>query len=111
MGGLGVPPYLAQDTHGTMDEARRLWRMVGRPNVMIKVPGTPEGIPAITALISEGINVNVTLLFSQQVYEQVALAYIAGLDALVARGGDASRVSSGARLFIRRIDTAYAAAL
>ncbi len=108
---LEVSPYLAHDTQGTMGEARRLWRMVGRPNVMIKVPGTPEGIPAITALISEGINVNVTLLFSQQVYEQVALAYIAGLEALVARGGDASRVSSVASFFISRIDSAIDAAL
>lgn len=108
---LEVSPYLAHDTHGTMDEARRLWRTVGRPNVMIKVPGTPEGIPAITALIGEGINVNVTLLFSQQVYEQVALAYIAGLEALVARGGDASRVSSVASFFISRIDTVIDAAL
>lgn len=108
---LEVSPYLAHDTQATMDEARRLWRMVGRPNVMIKVPGTPEGIPAITALISEGINVNVTLLFSQQVYEQVALAYIAGLEALVVRGGDASRVSSVASFFISRIDSAIDAAL
>jgi transaldolase / glucose-6-phosphate isomerase len=108
---LEVSPYLAHDTPATMDEVRRLWQMVGRPNVMIKVPGTPEGIPAITALIGEGININVTLLFSQQVYERVADAYIAGLEALVARGGDVSRVSSVASFFISRIDTAIDAIL
>ena len=108
---LEVSPYLAHDTQGTMDEARRLWRTVGRPNVMIKVPGTPEGIPAITVLISEGINVNVTLLFSQQVYEQVAGAYIAGLEALVTQGGDPSTVSSVASFFISRIDSAIDAAI
>ncbi|MDE2058970.1 MAG: bifunctional transaldolase/phosoglucose isomerase [candidate division NC10 bacterium] len=103
---LEVSPYLSQDTQATMDEARRLWKIVGRPNVMIKVPGTPEGIPAVTTLIGEGININVTLLFSQQVYEQVAGAYIAGLEALVARGGDPGAVSSVASFFISRIDTA-----
>ncbi|MBI2883014.1 MAG: bifunctional transaldolase/phosoglucose isomerase, partial [Candidatus Methylomirabilis oxyfera] len=108
---LEVSPYLAHDTQATMDEVRRLWRMVGRPNVMIKVPGTPEGIPAITALIGEGININVTLLFSQQVYERVADAYIAGLEALVARGGDPDAVSSVASFFISRIDTAIDAIL
>lgn len=108
---LEVSPDLAHDTQATMEEARRLWRMVGRPNVMIKVPGTPEGIPAITALIGEGININVTLLFSRQVYKQVALAYIAGLEALVARGGDPGAVSSVASFFISRIDTAIDAIL
>src|SRR5438270_9364744 len=77
---LEVSPYLARDTQGTMEEARRLWKAVGRENVMIKVPGTPEGIPAFRQLISEGINVNVTLLFSQGVYEEVAQAYIDGLE-------------------------------
>ena len=108
---LEVSPYLAHDMQATMDEARRLWRMVGRPNVMIKVPGTPEGIAAFRQLIAKGINVNVTLLFSQQVYEQVALAYIVGLEALVARGGDPSQVSSVASFFISRIDTAIDAIL
>src|SRR5262252_1923364 len=75
---LEVSPTLARDTEGTIQEARRLWKSVGRSNVMIKVPATPEGIPAIKALIGEGINVNVTLLFSQQAHEQVAEAYIAG---------------------------------
>ncbi|HWQ69022.1 MAG TPA: bifunctional transaldolase/phosoglucose isomerase [Patescibacteria group bacterium] len=108
---LEVSPYLAHDTQATMDEVRRLWRMVGRPNVMIKVPGTPEGVVAFRQLIAKGINVNVTLLFSQQVYEQVTGAYMAGLEALVARGGDPSRVSSVASFFISRIDTAIDAML
>ncbi|MDD5560467.1 bifunctional transaldolase/phosoglucose isomerase [Candidatus Methylomirabilis sp.] len=108
---LEVSPYLAHETQTTMDEARRLWRLVGRPNAMIKVPGTPEGIPAVTALIGEGININVTLLFSRQVYERVADAYIAGLEALVARGGDPGAVSSVASFFISRIDTAIDAIL
>ncbi|MBI3325683.1 MAG: transaldolase, partial [Nitrospinae bacterium] len=76
---LEVSPYLAHDTAGTLEEARRLWRAVGRDNVMIKVPGTPAGLPTITQLISEGINVNVTLLFAQEIYERVAEAYILGL--------------------------------
>ena len=75
---LEVSPYLAHDTQGTIAEARRLWKAVGRDNVMIKVPGTAEGLPAIQQLISEGMNINVTLLFAQEVYEQVAEAYIAG---------------------------------
>ncbi len=76
---------------------------------MIKVPATPQGIPAIRQLIGEGINVNVTLLFSQDAYEQVAEAYMSGLEALVARGGDPSRVASVASFFISRIDTAIEA--
>jgi transaldolase/glucose-6-phosphate isomerase len=102
---LEVSPYLARDTKGTIEEARRLWKSVARDNVMIKVPGTAEGIPAIEQLIGEGININVTLLFSQQVYEQVAQAYITGLEALAAKGGDLSRVASVASFFISRIDT------
>jgi transaldolase / glucose-6-phosphate isomerase len=102
---LEVSPYLANDTNGTIAEARRLWKSVNRENVMIKVPGTPEGVPAIKQLISEGMNINVTLLFSQQVYEQVAEAYIAGLEQLAAEGGDLSRVASVASFFISRIDT------
>ena len=77
---LEVSPYLAHDTNGTLDEARRLWKTVSRENVMIKVPGTAEGIPAIRQLISEGINVNVTLLFAQPVYEEVAAAFIDGVE-------------------------------
>jgi transaldolase / glucose-6-phosphate isomerase len=102
---LEVSPYLARDTKGTLDEARRLWKTVGRENVMIKVPGTTEGIPAFQQLISEGININVTLLFSQEVYKRVAEAYIAGLEQLSARGGDVSKIASVASFFISRIDS------
>ena len=81
---LEVSPYLARDTQGTLEEARRLWKAVDRPNIMIKVPGTADGIPAFEQLISEGINVNVTLLFSQEVYQKVAEAYVRGLDKFAA---------------------------
>ncbi len=108
---LEVSPSLARDTQGTVEEARRLWKTVGRPNLMIKVPATPEGIPAIQTLIGEGINVNVTLLFSQAVYERVAQAYIAGLEALAGRGGDLGGIASVASFFISRIDTAIDARL
>jgi transaldolase/glucose-6-phosphate isomerase len=103
---LEVSPDLAYDTNGTLDEARRLWKTVNRANVMIKVPATPPGIPAIRTLISEGVNVNVTLLFDLGAYEAVAEAYIAGLEALAAKGGDPSRVESVASFFISRIDAA-----
>ncbi len=103
---LEVSPYLARDTKNTLIEARRLWKEVNRPNVMIKVPGTTEGIPAFQQLISEGININVTLLFSQRVYENVAQAYIAGLEKLAATGADTSGVASVASFFISRIDSA-----
>jgi len=106
---LEVSPYLARDTQGTMAEARRLWKTVARENVMIKVPGTAEGIPAFQQLISEGININVTLLFSQDVYKQVAEAYIAGLERLAARGGDVSKIASVASFFISRIDNSIEA--
>jgi transaldolase/glucose-6-phosphate isomerase len=102
---LEVSPYLAHKTQETLEEARRLWKTVGRENVMIKVPGTPEGILAIRQLISEGININVTLLFAQEVYERVAEAYIAGLEDLAKRGGDLSRVASVASFFVSRIDS------
>ena len=103
---LEVSPHLAHDTQGTIREARRLWQTVSRPNLMIKVPATPAGLPAIEQLISEGINVNVTLLFSQEVYERVAEAYIAGLERLAAAAGDVGGVASVASFFISRIDTA-----
>jgi transaldolase len=102
---LEVSPLLAHDTEDTLKEARRLWKAVGRENVMIKVPGTPEGIPAFEQLTSEAINVNVTLLFAQEVYEKVAESYIAGLEKLAARGGDVSKIASVASFFISRIDT------
>ncbi|MBW4625955.1 MAG: bifunctional transaldolase/phosoglucose isomerase [Brasilonema octagenarum HA4186-MV1] len=103
---LEVSPYLANDTQQTISEARRLWQEVDRPNLMIKVPATPAGIPAIEQLISEGINVNVTLLFAENVYEQVANAYMTGLELLTAKGGDISRTASVASFFVSRIDTA-----
>ncbi len=99
-----VSPYLGFDTEETVAEARRLWKMVDQPNLMVKVPATEEGIPAIRTLIGEGININVTLLFSVEVYEQVAKAYIAGLDDLVKKGGDPSRIGSVASFFVSRID-------
>jgi transaldolase/glucose-6-phosphate isomerase len=103
---LEVSPHLARDIRKTIQEARRLWKAVGRENVMIKVPATREGIPAIEQLIGEGINVNVTLLFAERAYEDVAQAYIAGLETLAAKGGAVSRVASVASFFISRIDTA-----
>ncbi len=106
-----VSPHLARDTHGTLKEARRLWKAVARDNVMIKVPATPEGIPAITQLISEGINVNVTLLFALETYEQVAEAFLIGLEQFMGRGGDVQEVASVASFFISRIDTAVDAAI
>lgn len=102
---LEVSPYLARKTQETVDEARRLWKTVQRENVMIKIPGTTEGIPAIRQAISEGININVTLLFAQDVYEQVADTYIAGLEALAARGGNLKKMAGVASFFISRIDT------
>jgi transaldolase/glucose-6-phosphate isomerase len=103
---LEVSPYLANDTAGTIAEARRLWQAVERKNLMIKVPATEAGLPAIRALIADGINVNITLLFSQDVYEQVVEAYLSGLEALVGKGGDPSHVASVASFFVSRIDTA-----
>ncbi|HEX3354407.1 MAG TPA: transaldolase [Terriglobales bacterium] len=102
---LEVSPYLARDTKGTIEEARRLWKAVGRENIMIKIPGTAEGIPAFQQAISEGININVTLLFAQEVYVKVAEAYIAGLEQFAARGGDVSKMASVASFFISRIDS------
>ena len=98
---LEVSPYLAMDTAGTIAEARALWRAVDRPNLMIKVPGTAPGVPAVRTLIAEGINVNVTLLFSIDAYEAVAEAYI---DGLAACGGPIARVASVASFFVSRID-------
>jgi transaldolase/glucose-6-phosphate isomerase len=102
---IEVSPYLAMQTGATIEEARRLWRDVGRHNLMVKVPATQPGLPAIRTLIGEGINVNITLLFSQQVYAEVAQAYIAGLEDFVAKGGDPHQVASVASFFVSRIDT------
>jgi transaldolase len=102
---LEVSPYLARKTKETIDEARRLWKTVQRENVMIKVPGTSEGIPAIRQLIGEGININVTLLFSQDVYETVAQSYVAGVEDLAGHGGNLKKMAGVASFFISRIDT------
>src|ERR1700716_66472 len=103
---LEVSPYLALDTNGTIVEAERLWKDVDRKNLMVKVPATPEGLPAIKHLIGEGISINITLLFSQKVYVQVAEAYLPGLEKHVAGGGDPSHVASVASFFVSRIDSA-----
>ncbi|UCC71434.1 MAG: bifunctional transaldolase/phosoglucose isomerase [Gemmatimonadota bacterium] len=103
---LEVAPDLAHDTAGTIEEARRLWKAVGRDNAMIKVPATQSGIPAIEQLIADGINVNVTLLFAKDIYEQVVEAYLRGLERRVEGGGDPSRIASVASFFISRIDSA-----
>ena len=108
---LEVSPYLAHDTAGTVADARRLWAAVDRPNLMIKIPATPAGLPAITEVIGSGINVNVTLLFSVAAYEGVVEAYLAGLEQLAALGGDLAGVASVASFFISRIDAAVDAIL
>jgi len=102
---LEVSPFLANNTKGTLEEARRLWKAVGRENLMIKVPATPDGLPAIRQLLEEGLNINVTLLFAQSAYEKVAEAFIAALEARAAKGLDVSRVASVASFFVSRIDT------
>ncbi|MBN9598154.1 MAG: bifunctional transaldolase/phosoglucose isomerase [Afipia sp.] len=103
---LEVSPYLARDTEGTLAEARHLWRAVKRDNLMVKVPGTAEGLPAIEKLTAEGLSINITLLFSQAVYAQVLDAYISGLETFVAKGGDPRKVASVASFFVSRIDSA-----
>ncbi len=103
---LEVSPYLADDTEATLKEARRLWLTVDRRNLMIKVPATPAGIPVIQQLITEGINVNVTLLFAQAAYEQVANAYMTGLESFAASGGNPAQIASVASFFISRMDSA-----
>ncbi len=101
---LEVNPHLAHDTKGTIEEARRLWAALNRPNVFIKVPATADGLPAIQQLISEGININVTLLFGLPRYRQVAEAYIAGIESRVVRGKPVKHVASVASFFVSRID-------
>lgn len=103
---LEVSPYLANDTEGTVEEGLRLWRQVERPNLMVKVPATPAGLPAIQRLTASGVNVNVTLLFAQEVYAQVVDAFMSGIEELVGNGGDPSRVASVASFFVSRIDAA-----
>jgi transaldolase/glucose-6-phosphate isomerase len=103
---LECSPYLAHDTEATVAEGLRLWEAVSRPNLMVKVPATPEGLPAIRRLIGRGLNVNVTLLFSLAVYQEVVEAYLSGLEDLSRAGGDLSRVGSVASFFVSRVDTA-----
>src|ERR687883_496593 len=100
------PPRLAYDTQKSIEEARRLFHYLNLPNVMIKIPGTPAGIPAFQKAISEGINVNVTLVFSLDSYRQVAQAYIAGLEERAAAGRSIDRIASVASFFVSRVDTA-----
>src|SRR5215471_7394940 len=102
---LEVSPNLAFDTQATLDEARRLWKAVNRPNVMIKIPGTPQGVPAIRQALEDGININITLLFAQSAYEEVAEAYLAALEARARKGADISQIASVASFFVSRIDS------
>src|SRR6516162_6376644 len=102
---LEVSPYLANDTKGTLEEARRLWKTVGRENLMIKVPGTPEGLPAIRQLLEDGLNINITLLFAQSAYEKVAEAFLAALEARAAKSQEISHIASLASFFVSRIDS------
>ncbi|GBE58320.1 transaldolase [bacterium BMS3Abin01] len=99
-------PALAYDVEGTVKEIRRLLNTLDRPNVMAKAPGTPEAVPAIEQLLSEGYNINITLLFSPFIYEEVANAYVSALEKLDAGGGDLSQVASVASFFVSRVDTA-----
>jgi transaldolase len=102
---IEVPPTIANDTESTIREALRYYQAIGKANVMIKIPGTAEGLPAVERAIAEGINVNVTLLFSVESYSETAWAYIRGLEALAAKGGDVSKISSVASFFLSRIDS------
>ena len=102
---LEVSPFLGFDTKATIDEARRLWKSVNRPNVMIKIPGTVEGLPAIRQCLEDGININITLLFAQSAYEHVAEAFLAALEARAAKSQDISHIASVASFFVSRIDT------
>ena len=108
---LEVSPYLAMDTEGSLTEARRLWNAVDRPNLMIKIPGTHAGVPAIRTLIGEGINVNVTLLFGLEAYLAVAEAHMGGLEDRAAKGGDISKVAGVASFFVSRINSKIDAAI
>ena len=102
---IEVPPDLAKDTESTIKEARRYYQTIARPNLMIKIPGTPEGLPAVEQAISEGMNINVTLLFSVQSYVDTAWAYIKGLEKRAAAGEDISKIASVASFFLSRIDS------
>jgi transaldolase len=102
---LEVSPDLAHDTEGTISEVRRFWKMVDRPNLMIKIPATPEGIPAVRQALSEGINVNITLIFAIEAYREVTDAYLSALEDRNAEGQDISHIASVASFFVSRVDT------
>ncbi|MBL7989526.1 MAG: transaldolase [Chlorobi bacterium] len=102
---LEVSPKLATDTEGTIAEAERIWQEVSRPNLMIKIPATPEGIPAVRRCIAAGININITLMFSMEQYQAVAEAYISGLEDRLAAGGAIAGIASVASVFVSRIDS------
>src|SRR5687768_14091811 len=102
---LEVSPGMARDTEGSVKEARRLWRAVDRPNVMIKIPGTREGWPAIERCLAEGVNINITLLFSVEHYRAVAEAYLTALETRIAQGASIERLASVASIFVSRVDT------
>lgn len=108
---LEVSPYLAHDSRGTLEEAKRLWQMVNRPNLMIKIPATTAGLPAITEAIAAGMNINVTLIFSRQRYREVMEAYLSGLEKRVAQGLPVNQIASVASFFVSRVDTAIDARL
>jgi transaldolase len=101
---IEVSPYLAQDTEGTLSEVRRFWETIDRPNLMVKIPSTPAGIPAIRRALAEGININITLIFSIENYRQVAEAYLGALEERSAKGQDISRIASVASFFVSRVD-------
>jgi len=101
---IEVSPYLAQDTEGTLSEVRRFWETIDRPNLMVKIPSTPAGVPAIRQALAEGININITLIFSIENYRQVAEAYLGALEERSAKGQDISRIASVASFFVSRVD-------
>jgi transaldolase len=101
---IEVSPYLAHDTEGTLAEVRRFWQAIDRPNLMVKIPSTPAGIPAIRQAIASGININITLIFSIENYRQVAEAYLGALEERCAKGQDISRIASVASFFVSRVD-------
>ncbi len=101
---IEVSPYLAQDTEGTLAEVRRFWHTIDRPNLMVKIPSTPAGVPAIRQALTEGININITLIFSIANYRQVTEAYLSALEERVAAGQDISRIASVASFFVSRVD-------
>src|SRR5436309_7439477 len=101
---IEVSPYLAQDTERTLSEVRRFWETIDRPNLMVKIPSTPAGVPAIRQALAEGININITLMFSLDNYRQVAEAYLSALEERLAAGKDISRIASVASFFVSRVD-------